>query len=142
MSCLLLVLICLCFRVYRCMLFEGKMIYWSSRYHNAMFPALWVPNYHLLVDDLLVCKLSGNRPYIPKVFNSICMPDIWADDDDFRTRYENHYLKKTTTAKIQIYHMVAPKVRHYFCRFCVILYFSLPEIIIIVLAHWKIFLNI
>ena len=41
------------------------------------------------------------------------------------------------TAKIQIYHVVAPKTHHYFCRLCILL---LPEIIITLLAHRKIFL--
>lgn len=74
------------------MILEVKTVYCPFGYHNAVFPALWVPNYHLLVDDLLVCKLSWNQPYIPEVFNIICMPEIWADYD-FRTRYENWLLK-------------------------------------------------
>lgn len=58
------------------MILEVKTVYCPFGYHNAVFPALWVPNYHLLVDDLLVCKLSWNQPYIPEVFNIICMPEI------------------------------------------------------------------
>lgn len=67
---------CLCFGVNRCTILEVKTVYCPFGYHNAVFPALWVPNYHLLVDDLLVGKLSWNQPYIPEVFNIICMPEI------------------------------------------------------------------
>lgn len=71
------------------MLFD-ILIYCSPRYHNAILPSLWVASYYSLVDDSLVCILSGNRPHMAKIFNSICIPEVWADDDDFRTSYEDY----------------------------------------------------
>lgn len=102
------------------MLFDGKIICCSCRY-RAILPALWVHSYYLLVDDLLICKVSEDRSYDPKAFNSICIPEVQADDDDFRTMYENYLKTEIMTAKIQIHHVVAAKVHHYFLQ---VLYYT------------------
>lgn len=130
-------MICLYFGVNKCTILEVKTIYCPFGYHNAVFPALWFPNYPLLVDDLLACKLSWNSPYIPKVFSIICMPEIWADDD-FRIRYENWFFFKW----LQKYKYTTWwHQRHIIIFADFVFYFCLPEIIITLLAHRKIFLT-